>query len=56
MRVTDTSDTVMFYLAVCKLAVLKVVFAVEGPDAGVGVVVGVFAHAVWETLLKKVLS
>lgn len=41
------------YLTVCKLAVLQVLPAAEGPDAGVGVVVGVFAHAVWETLLDK---
>lgn len=41
------------YLGVCKLAVLQVGFAVEGPDAGVGVVEGVFTHAVWETLLRK---
>lgn len=41
------------YLCVCKLAVLQVGCAVEGPDAGVGVVEGVFTHAVWETLLRK---
>lgn len=42
------------YLAVCKLAVLQVAFTVKGPDTGVGVVVGVFAHAVWKTLLEKI--
>lgn len=41
------------YLAVCKLAVLQVLAAVEGPDAGVGVVVGVLTHAVRETLLDQ---
>lgn len=43
----------VLYLVVRKLAVLQVGSAAEGPDAGIGVVVGVFAHTVWETLLKK---
>lgn len=41
------------YLAIRKLAVLHVETVVEGPDTGVGVVVGVFAHAVGETLLQE---
>lgn len=41
------------HLAVRELAVLHVQLAVEGPDAGVSVVVGVLAHAVWETLLGE---
>lgn len=41
------------YLAVRELAVLHVQLAVEGPDAGVSVVVGVLAHAVRETLLGE---
>lgn len=40
------------YLGVGELAVLEVLLAVQGPDAGVCVVVGVFTHTVWETLLK----
>lgn len=53
MRVANTSNAVLLYLAVCKLAVLQVLFTVQGPDAGVGVVVGVFTHAVWKTLLEE---
>lgn len=41
------------YLAVCKLAVLQVLTGGDGPHAGVGVVVGVFTHAVWEALLDR---
>lgn len=42
------------YLTVRKLTVLQVVFFVKGPDAGVRVVVGIFAHTVGETLLRNI--
>lgn len=40
------------HICVCKLAVLHVQLAVEGPDAGVSVVVGVLTNTIWETLLE----
>lgn len=40
------------HLTVCKLAVLQVVFN-QGPNTGIGVVVGVLTHTVWETLLER---
>lgn len=40
------------HLSVCKLAVLQVVFS-QGPNTGIGVVVGILTHTVWETLLEQ---
>lgn len=50
--VCDIADGIE-YLAVGKLAVLKVELVAECPDAGVGVVVGVLTHTVWETVLME---
>lgn len=44
---------VVCYLAVCKLAVLKVLIFIQGPDTGVCVVVGVLTNTVWVTNLHR---